>query len=251
MKGLLLGNSHTGCILIASKNAGREIDTFGIPGGLGPDLEIDNGYVKKGPRHGKDPKTNIPSGLLEGVQLDNYDYIIFSTLGSADPQFVNANHPLVQFARADMVTDANQGSLPVSHGFMEALVKEFIVSMFATDSLVKLSKKFKNAIYVQPVPVPLRSSLDPTVSPLVSLYGNNAVAVLSWYFEYQFSVLKDIVNNLGPHVKLLPYPDIEAVKNGFSSDDFGVLQSNPWHLSPKYGDLVLRQVDDLRKRIGA
>lgn len=77
MKALLLGNSHTGCILRASKEAGKELDSYGIPGGLGPDIEVSNGYAKKGPRHGKDPKTNIVNGLSEGVHLDDYSHIIF------------------------------------------------------------------------------------------------------------------------------------------------------------------------------
>jgi len=246
MKTLLLGNSHTGCILIASKEAGERLDTFGIPGGLGPDLEFADGYVKKGQRHGKAPKTNIPDALTKGVRLADYGSILFSTLGSADPQFANRRHPLVRFARADMVTSADPTLPLASQSLLELLIEAFVVGMFATQSLIALSQNFRGPIYVQPVPLPLRSSLDPTVTPTTALYGENATAVLSWYFKYQFGVMERIVGGLGPNVQLLPYPDLVALETGFSPDTYAVVQSNPWHLSDFYGGMILDQMKRLR-----
>lgn len=153
---------------------------------------------------------------------------------------------MVRFARADMAVDENINFQLVSQGFMETLVEAFIVGMFATESLIALSNAYKNPIYVQPVPVPLRSALDATITPIVAQYGDNATAVMSQYFEHQFSVLKNIVDGLGPNVHLLPYPEPEAIKNGFSSDKLGNIQSNPWHMSSDYGQLILQQVDELR-----
>lgn len=246
MKTLLIGNSHTGCILIASKTAGLGLDTYGIPGGLGPDLEVRDGYARKGPNHGKSPNTNIADALVTGVRLADYGSIIFSTLGSADPQFANRLHPLVQFARADLLVDADTKLPLVSKGFLEVLIENYILGMFATKSLIALSQAFDRPIFVQPVPVPLRSALDPTCTPTVALYGENAEAVLSWYYKYQFAVLTKIVAGLGPHTRLMPYPDLKALENGYSDDVYGVVISNPWHLSPGYGGLILDQVNGLR-----
>lgn len=249
MTPLILGNSHTGCLLVASKQLGAEADTYAVPGGLGPDFEFVGDVVKKGKRHGTTPRSNISGALEAGVKFRDYDYIIYSTLGSADPQFVNKNHPLVQFARADMVMGDAEGLPLASRAFLETLIERFIRGMYATQSLQALSKSYDKQIFVQPVPLPLRAALDAEITPLQSLYGGNVEAVLSWYFRYQFKVLQEIVDELPEHVHLLPYPVSEALDVGFTPAELGV-KENPWHMTSEYGSLVLKQVDERLGRSG-
>lgn len=239
MKGIVIGNSQAGALREAAGKTDK-FDFYSIPGGNGPNLIRKN--KRFFPANSGVTIFSAPSHLSnEGINLENYDYIIYSGFGLSAPRNQNRNHLLNQLVLAELAQEVFYTQQSVSRAFMASAIRITLESMPVTWTLKAICRVFSGKILVQPFPLPTASVFARTDNNLLKNYGDKKNEFLSWYFAEQYFSMCEIIKQMPNNAVLLEYPNSEWLEKGFTPDEFS-RGGDCWHMNAMYGELVLQQV---------
>lgn len=232
------------------------IDAFAIPGGYGPALVLDG--LRLRPRNpGARVETNVPGAVEQGLDLSVYDQVLFSAAGLPAVRRSFVGHVLVAQAHAGWWRGASAhapglGQLepttgadanvpqPVSEAVLALAIAGALRPMHGLQALCDLARALPGRVTVQPVPLPVRRILRQSDCPLAAWYGEDAGALLSWYWRVQQAEIRRHLSERGLQVRHLPLPDPAWLDSGFSPDRYAEGEDG-WHLNADYGRQVLGQ----------
>lgn len=272
MRLCIVGNSHVAALRLACSGpdagdfrpsvpsgAGFDlgaIDAFAIPGGYGPALVLDG--LRLRPR---DPsarvETNVPGAAEQGLDLSVYDQVLFSAAGLPAVRMSFVRHVLVAQAHAGYWRGASApapvlvsggpgagvGAIdpqPVSQAVLALAIAGALRPMHGLQTLCELARALPGRVTVQPTPLPVRRILQQPDCPLTAWYGEEAGALLSWYWQVQQAEIRRHLSERGLQVRHLPLPDPAWLDCGFSPDLYAE-GDDGWHLNADYGRQVLGQ----------
>ncbi|MDG1373276.1 MAG: hypothetical protein P8Q48_24110 [Paracoccaceae bacterium] len=242
---LIAGNSQSGalksCLNDGSYSPEGKIDIgfHVVPGGVGPNLSVENDRLVVTSFDPKQPPFFAPADVPD-TPLSEYDAVIVSALGYIDGGFTYKNAIPRQGLIAEFDPKPNE---EVSNLITPAVFQEVMQEGFLRHTgfmfLKKLSESYSGKIVVQPFPYISDYVLEREDWALRQLYSDYKGAN-RFMVETRGIVLEEICERYG--ATLLPMPATDVAEQGFTPRDL-MNDHDALHAKASYGAMVWKEIE--------
>tara|TARA_R110001583_G_scaffold195529_1_gene375447 strand:+ start:2674 stop:3465 length:792 start_codon:yes stop_codon:yes gene_type:complete len=258
----VIGNSHVAALKQSSIQLPYNLDFYAIPGAGAPDLIVKNGKVfpdyesDKGVTYpdlklGEWVRSNIPDVEKNGLDLNDYDLILYSGVGLPALRTSNKNslNQVLYYAFLPPDYEKNNSmKCVVSKNCYEKLLFNELECSANICTLRLLLTHFKGKILLQHFPIPTSHLL--AQEDFDYLKSKDIPALIKWFYEKQITYIKNIIRG---------YDNVSYLFDVFELvDDTGLTEhklgspKDAWHMNHLYGDAVLNRLqfylDNLEKK---
>jgi hypothetical protein len=247
MKVCVIGNSHINGIKLAASSAqyaDLDLDFYAVPGGGGPWFKFREGRMFAYVPPGRQLFTTIEGADRSGVDLSEYDAVVFSAVGmfpATNPMLSKVeNHPLAAVRCPHWSPDSGgaaslEGLTLVSATVFDYVVLSYLRRAHTVQSAISVAAQYGGRMFWQAMPAPGVAVRDDAGWKVNALYG--AKGPLAWYefFQAQNLGLRQIASEAGQHVAILEVG--QPVEGGFMKEAFSAYDH--WHGSRMYGELTM------------
>ena len=232
----VIGNSQ-----VASLKSGYElvekkdfqISFFGIPGGGGPNINIDSeGNLILG----EWAKENNFSDLKnDNINIHNFDIIFLSGVGLAALRKRNQgklDFNLLKFIPSGFNLTRHNRNL-ISKDCYTSIMNNILLNLPCVKNIKLISSIFKKKIFVQFFPLPTEDVLDQVDNNIISDKESSS-RFLSWHYQQQIAILKKTYSS--EQIQFLDYPK-DWILSGFTPSIYKT--SDAWHHNKDFGKYII------------
>jgi hypothetical protein len=247
----VIGNSHAAALKKSSFQLNcNSLDYYAIPGAGAPDLLLKNGRLfpdydsDKGVTYpdfklGEWVSSNIPQVEIQGLELDNYDLIVYSGVGLPALRSSNRNAVNQVVCPFFLPIHYDQSSCEksiVSLQAYERLIENELESAANICSLRLLLAHFKGPILLQHFPVPSKQLLNQPDFDYASSVSISSL--IKWYYKKQIEFVENLIVDHSNASYLFDVFEL-VDESGFTQNRLSTL-NDAWHMNHLYGDEVFK-----------